>query len=530
MAHDFKATIRLFNYRCFTDKHPGVLELRPGFSAFVGPNNSGKSTLLKAIRELRAVLSTLADHDMLHNFAKGSTHAFNYLDVEDPEEIFCDSSKGPAVVEITFPEAFDNETSRVRLMCQREAPGGWSGEIFYGPKFSRITPAEAGEFGLSCAVPGGRQDLDFARAKYFAHLIAGSMYVPPFRHALTGAGGASMGDLSNGSEFLGLWTTHQGGGSKAQHRLIRKVVDDVRALFSYDRFDVQASAGSQTLQLWVNGKDYRLREMGSGLTQFLIVLGNAAFKRPALIFVDEPELNLHPTLQQEFLTTLGSYCTYGVFFATHSLGLARSSSDFLYSVRKSESGSTVASWEHAVGLAEQLGELNYSAYREAGHERVLLVEGPQDIRSIQQILRLLRIEHSTLVIHLSGGQTESEAAIEAVAEIQRLASNVFVLLDSERNTADGEPRRGRQLFVERCARLDVKVHLTQRRALENYFTDRAVKAAYGAEYCALELYAKLSESSRPWGKRDNWRAAREMSLDEWDGTDIFQFLKSLTDT
>jgi hypothetical protein len=30
MTEDLQVTIRLFNYRCFGDKSPGVLELRPG--------------------------------------------------------------------------------------------------------------------------------------------------------------------------------------------------------------------------------------------------------------------------------------------------------------------------------------------------------------------------------------------------------------------------------------------------------------------------------------------------------------------
>jgi predicted ATP-dependent endonuclease of OLD family len=35
------------NYRCFEDSHPLVIEFASDFTAFIGPNNSGKSSCLK---------------------------------------------------------------------------------------------------------------------------------------------------------------------------------------------------------------------------------------------------------------------------------------------------------------------------------------------------------------------------------------------------------------------------------------------------------------------------------------------------
>jgi energy-coupling factor transporter ATP-binding protein EcfA2 len=523
---DLHATISLFNYRCFGDKLPGTLELRPGFSAMVGPNNAGKSTLLRAIRELKPVLVSLRDSNILANLAKGSPHGFNYTDVEDVAEIFCDATTGPVILELTLHETSQFELSRVRLQCKRDNASVWYAEVYSGPEFRHLTPSEVNQFGFSVPAEERTQKaLDLSRLYQFVDLISGSMYVPPFRHALAGAAGTSMGDLSNGAEFLTTWANYQGGGNKTQRQLIGKVVENVKSLFSYESLSVQPAVGNTTLQLWVNGKDYRLREMGSGLVQFLLVLGNAAFKKPTLILIDEPELNLHPTLQQEFLTALGSYSSYGVFFATHSLGLGRTASDFLYSVHKQSDASVVKPWGTSAHLGEVLGELSYSAYREAGHECVLAVEGVQDVRPIQQLLRLIRREHSTLVIPLGGDQIVSDAAITAVAELARLARNVFVLLDSERSEANGPPKKGRETFVEECAKIGVRVHLTEKRAFENYFTNRAVKAALGNDYSAIRPYELLSAADRPWGKRDNWRVALEMKLQEWNGTDVMEFLR-----
>ena len=63
-----------------------------------------------------------------------------------------------------------------------------------------------------------------------------------------------------------------------------------------------------------------------------------AVRRPAYVLIDEPELNLHPSLQLDFLTTLAGYTSAGILFATHSLGLARAGAEQIYSVRREQQG------------------------------------------------------------------------------------------------------------------------------------------------------------------------------------------------
>ncbi len=45
------------NYRCFPDYHPARISIRTGYTAFVGVNNSGKSSLLKFLYEFRPLFS-----------------------------------------------------------------------------------------------------------------------------------------------------------------------------------------------------------------------------------------------------------------------------------------------------------------------------------------------------------------------------------------------------------------------------------------------------------------------------------------
>jgi len=61
--------------------------------------------------------------------------------------------------------------------------------------------------------------------------------------------------------------------------------------------------------------------------------------------------------------------------------------------------------------------------------------------------------------------------------------------------------------------------------MENYFTERAIQLVKGPKYRSLHPYEKLSETPLGWAKNENWKIAREMTLDELNGTDLLAFLK-----
>ena len=110
--------------------------------------------------------------------------------------------------------------------------------------------------------------------------------------------------------------------------------------------------------------------MGTGFAQFLMIFANLIGRKPSLILFDEPELNLHPALQADFVTTLRSFADDGVLFATHSVGLARAVAERIYSVRRVGTGrSEVHPWERTPRLAEFIGEMGLTAYQDL--ERVM---------------------------------------------------------------------------------------------------------------------------------------------------------------
>jgi len=71
------------------------------------------------------------------------------------------------------------------------------------------------------------------------------------------------------------------------------------------------------------------------------------------------------------------------------------------------------------------------------------------------------------------------------------------------------------------------VLLTERRAIENYFTKPAVRAALGEQYDALGPYDAHGAPPCNWSKRLVWKIAHATELKELEGTDLLAFLEEL---
>jgi len=261
-----------------------------------------------------------------------------------------------------------------------------------------------------------------------------------------------------------------------------------------------------------------------------LTLANAATENPSFILIDEPELNLHPSLQLDFITSLAAYASEGLLFATHSVGLARSAAEMVYSLQKPHGQPTeVSDFNSTPRLSEFLGELSFLGYRELGFDRVLLVEGPTDVRTVQQFLRKFGKDHSVLPLSLGGNSliNGNSGTIEQLEEMKRISGNIFAVIDSERTAKGDPPQMDRERFRNACQKAGIKCLVLERRAIENYLTDIAVKKVKGEKYRALEEFELLKTVSPAWAKSENWLIAREMTREEIEPTDLGQFLKNL---
>jgi hypothetical protein len=524
--------IRLYDYRCFRREAPATLEFDSGFTSFVGPNNSGKSALIRVPYELRFIFSNVAsmlnpsNWSSLHNQMGWNLSPGLY----ECAEIICEREQPACAVEIepAIPDNYGGEAvGRIRL----EFDDG--GNSFRCKVFSRqlsVLPAigsgGSNFLGDDLVLAGNRYST--APLKQFLTFLGGIQYIGPFRNAINEGAGLHF-DVQVGTSFISQWNTWKTGASRVQNRAVQRVTEDVRKLIGAKTLEVSASADGKSLQVVVDGRPHKLQELGAGFSQLVLVLANALVKKPSLVTIDEPELHLHPSLQTAFLTTLASYATHGVMFATHSIGLARQAGDRCFTVQRIGEGSTVRPYERTPHLAEFLGSLGIAGLQELGWNTVLLVEGVKDVRTAQAFLATYGKDRSAVVLPLGGDAMVNGNTANELSEVLRLAGadgKVVALVDSERDSAESEPIKARRDFSTLCAGLGILHCVTQRRAIENYVTQASLDGAF-----APGAYQALNAYDRPgtvfWGKGETWRAAKRMTIAELNETDLGQFFSNL---
>jgi energy-coupling factor transporter ATP-binding protein EcfA2 len=530
--------ITLKNYRCFPDDQPASFRLDKGFTALVGSNNSGKSTLLKFFWEFRHLLNHMASPTPnFSNALRGNGGSLTFQPtVRDHEEVFSNRNNRGLTIEFDFSELDLSEfpnlqaplPTRLIIGCDRTTRN-WSSTLYFGQsplntKDQQISfPGEGTSLLLSV---GGQRKADFTPIFKLFEKLRQCIYIPAYRNAINAGSVPQYFDIQTGQAFIAQWRAWQAGDNKDQSRAARRLTDTIRDIFKFERLEVNAANNNETLQLYIDNETYLLPELGSGIAQFFMVLANVAVKKPPFVLIDEPELNLHPSLQRAFLRALATYATEGVVFSTHNIGLALAQADRTYSVQRIAHGrSSVTPYEETPRLPEFLGELSFAGYKQLGFEKVLLVEGVTDMRAIQHFLSLYGKQDKILLLPLGGSTLINGSRQEELQEVQRICPHVHALIDSEKDSVAALLERSRQAFIAACGGLPqpIPCHVLDRRALENYFTDAAVKAVLGPTLAALAHYDKPPKN---W-KVDNWRIAQEMTRVDIATTDLGTFLDSL---
>jgi ABC-type branched-subunit amino acid transport system ATPase component len=516
-------TVELKNYRCFSDACPASFQVGGGgITAFVGRNNAGKSALLRFFFDFRGAFQSFGFLDSVN--WSGCTVPNS---VSDSAELFHDGNHRNLevmlkwMVESKDVTGGDHQSLLVELRRQDFAA--------QTKKFNSLTVATLESLrsheGRCADAASGRQVFDFANMSALIRALLDTCYLPSARLAMNTQGGP-QGDMVIGDEFVAKWSELRFGKQQSARRRLQSVEADVARLLRLKSFSTREMSGRHDLIFEVNGRELPHGDVGSGISQLLLLLGSVAMKRPSLILVDEPELNLHPALQADLVTTLAGYSGGNLAFATHNIGLARAVASRIYVVRENEAEhrSEVVELDNDPSLAQVLGELQFGSYSTLGGTRVLLVEGREDIKVFQQWLHLLGVSQDVVLLPLGGSSTIHGKSLEHLSQVQRMSTQVAAIIDSERSAEGAELSAARREFQSVCDALHIQCHVTLKRATENYFPQSAIDRSK-LNHVALGPFDRPSSSTN-WSKSRNWLIAKKMTLSELDSTDVGQFLRS----
>jgi ABC-type ATPase involved in cell division len=518
-------TLELRNYRPFVDEHPIRIQLGSKFHSFVGPNNSGKSTILRFFWEFRSVFSELSEP---RNIVSAVLSGLGNRPIaNDPLEVFCDLNDRSMIVRLSLADRTDcSRFDTIQLTFGRDLTATVS---LYTAGKEHVIPiprmqSPGGEWQFD-----GKDDLYSDLAPYAAIFLSltNSMYCGPFRNAIAVNPAQPYYDLNVGIQFIQTFDALKQGANINGRTVIRKLIDQIKDAFEFKHLNIDASSDNQTLTIDINHGTYTLPQLGAGIAQYVILLTQVAMKRPTFLLIDEPELNLHPALQMKLLPLLGLYADH-ILFATHSIGLSYALSEMAHIVSQSGLGySTLTTREDPTVMSELLGSMSYSAYQEIGANAILMVEGPTDVPVIQHFLSMLGKRHLVVVAPLNGSSGILPSAVEQLQDLKRLTPKVYAIIDSEKEHESQPLGDQRAAFVSACEKVQIKVKVLNRRATENYFPTHAVQEVLGTGFKGLEPYERLKDCAKPWSKGDNYRIAQRVSKQQLESTDLGAFLLTL---
>jgi energy-coupling factor transporter ATP-binding protein EcfA2 len=520
----------LRNYRCFSGTNPATFTIDDeGPTAFVGPNNAGKSTLVRFLYEFRKLFELLRDPAAWgFSINQYRSHAFNGT-VEDIE-VFNNSNTGPLVVEISSRDDIDSSKEclcSITIEYTRKKPGNFR-ITKYKTNFERQFGRERDIHildGRHVDVDGNRVSISELYEKVYG--LHDVMYIGPYRNMINIGGSGSYHDIHIGEQFIDKWEKMRFG-SRQEIAACGVVKRSIESLLGYRDIEILPSKITKSLQIEIDGKVYRLHELGSGISELILILVNAALSRPGYILIDEPELHLHPSLQSKFMFALESLSRLGVVYSTHSIGLARSTALHTFAVHNRSDGHYVSRMHSYRHLPELLGEMSFSTYREMGFDSILLVEGVHDVKVMQHFLRLLGKEMKYVLIPLGGDAMINSTVAHELSEMQRIAGTVCAIIDSEKKSLNSPLDTNRVDFGQVCANLSISCCVLERRKTENYFPTKAIVEAFGdGEYEELGHFGHLDDAKKKWSKKHNWLIAEKMKWSDIESTDLGRFLASL---
>ena len=178
--------------------------------------------------------------------------------------------------------------------------------------------------------------------------------------------------------------------------------------------------------------DHDLFSAGAGFLQVLQLITFLVHSRPGILLVDEPDAHLHSSLQRlvvDVLRNASRELGLQVLLATHSKEIVNyvDPSELLVVDRKQEVLRGLGEHESAISVLESLGSIDsIDAYHVITNRKVVLVEGTSDTRVLRSLAAKVDnhvFEGADRLVVIETGGESTPAARTDLAILERIMGN-----------------------------------------------------------------------------------------------------------
>jgi putative ATP-dependent endonuclease of the OLD family len=272
------------------------------------------------------------------------------------------------------------------------------------------------------------------------------------------------------------------------------------------------------IELIIKDQQLPLTSFGTGLQEIIILGFYLITHSDSIVCIDEPELHLHPAVQRAFLKFISDNTSHQYFISTHSNSfLDYEVEKTIYSAKLIDNNTSIFKCSAANEISGILSELGIRASEIIQTNGIIWVEGPSDRIYIKKWLELcdsaikegfhysFQYYGGKVLCHYSVNDLEFEEFINMLF----VNRNGFLVMDSDmaKNYEIADLRETKQRIVKEADEGKFGYWVTAGREIENYLTN-SVLEKFAKRSITRSRYGKISTYCKEY--KDKVRGARKI--------------------